>query len=319
MPIVTFVIAWSVLFCAFCFATGASDHREVVKLRLSAHSLISSQYLEAAAKVADRVYDFGKYRYVDVKEHRCAALAELLGIDDIYLEDAVQSDPGLQSRDALALLLFGISLRNYVSATNELMSATKFTQRYKWNLNCSGLYGSRTWFEIRKDEPYELSLSNDGASIVVVGDILPGMFERLKGISDAHPSAKSVELVSRGGAIGEAMKIGRFIRSNGMNTVVTNNCDSSCTLVMISGVNRVMKPPFYSLGFHRIAQFDKTVPDDHPDYEAIRRYANDMIGSGDDFVAAWQSGSRDAFHRPSLKTLCDMHVATSVSGVCGKK
>lgn len=79
-----------------------------------------------------------------------------------------------------------------------------------------------------------------------------------------------------------------------------------------------MQPPFYTLGFHRITQFDKTVPGNHRHYDAIRHYVSDMIGSGDDFVAAWKSGSGDAFDRRSMKSLCEMYVMTSVSGVCGK-
>ena len=99
--------------------------------------------------------------------------------------------------------------------------------------------------------------------------------------------------------------------------MMTDNCDSSCTLIMIGGVDRVIAPPFYSMGFHRITQFDKVVPDDDPDYGSVKGYAADMLGSGDEFVAAWKSGTGSELYRPSLKTLCEMGVATTIRGICG--
>lgn len=299
-----------------CISIARSFTLEVFKRKLSDYSELSNQYLKSAAEVVSPLHDAGKYRYVDIKEHRCAALAELLGIDDIYLKDTVQPDPGLDSRDALALTLYGMSLRNYVEVASASIKHSNFTQRYKWNLNCSGLYGSSKWFENKDNDPFEVTVAEDGDSIMLVGDILPGMYERVEVLIRTHPSVKSVQIASRGGALSEAMKLGRLIRSRGLRTIVADNCVSSCTLVMIAGAQRVIAPPFYTLGFHRITQFDKIVPDDHPDYDAVLKYAEDMIGSGDEFVAAWKSGAGTEFYRPSLRRLCEMKVATTIQGVC---
>lgn len=315
----SFFMVFTVIIGASVDIARASDDNDSMKRKLSVYPELSDQYLKAAAKAVTQVQDVGKYRYVDIKEHRCAALAELLGVGGIYLEDTVQPDPGLESRDAHALILYGMSLRNYISSATELMSETNFSHMYKWNLNCSGLYDSSKWFDTDEDGPYEVSVAEDGASIILVGDIVSGMYGRVEALLNTHSAIRSVQLASRGGALSEAMKIGRLIRSRALRTVATDACESSCTLVMIAGAERVIAPPFYSLGFHRITQFDKVVPDDHPDYDAVRKYAADMIGSGDEFVAAWKSGAGASFYRPSLRKLCEMKVATTIQGICGSQ
>jgi hypothetical protein len=305
------------IFGVFSSAASATEQNNITEQTLFVYSLRAVQYLKAAAIVSNRFPDTSKYQNVDFKEHRCATLAELLKIEDVVMDHVFQTDPGLDSHDAQALTLYGISLRNYVIVASALIDESNFTQKYKWNLNCSGLYGSSKWFETADDGPYELSVVDDGETIVLVGDILPEMYERLEAIINSHTAVKTVQLASRGGALSEAMKIGRLIRSRALRTIATDNCDSSCTLVLIAGTERVIAPPFYSLGFHRISQFDKVLPDDHPDYNAVRKYAADMIGSGDEFVAAWKSGTGTTLYRPSLKKLCEMKVATTIRGICG--
>lgn len=69
----------------------------------------------------------------------------------------------------------------------------------------------------------------------------------------------SVELSSRGGAVGEAIKIGHIVRSSGLSTVVNKAvCSSACVLILASGVERHVIYDAPRVGIHSF--YRETLP-----------------------------------------------------------
>ena len=281
---------------------------EDIRLKAVQYLDHSKTYLAAAEKIGDIADLIKRFEFVDYKEHVCNALGEVLGIGTSIAENSIQSDPGLDSSDATLLVLYAQSLHNYNLAAKTVIDFSEFSRRYRWNLYCADRYESSIVLPTEEFGDAELSVTEDGFVLELVGDIIPDLSNEVRAELDANKKINTVRLSSRGGSVEEAIKIGRLIRQRVLNAEISGDCDSSCSLVMIGGVRRTIPPPFYSLGFHRISLSGKTVPDDYVDYEAIRRYADEMIGAGDEIVAAWKLGDGSYFYRPSQVQLCDMRI-----------
>ena len=194
---------------------------------------LSARYDEAASRSSANSASYTHYTSVDVKEQHCSVLADLLGIGTDAIADALQIDPGLDSNDRDALRLYSLSLRNYALAASSLLQDDDFSWKYKWNLNCSGVYNSQKWFPLERYKPFSLSISEDGQTLRLVGDIRPGLLDSIGKRLAIHSSIRSVDLVSRGGSSSESMKIGRLLRRRGISTTIGGNCYSGCALIFL--------------------------------------------------------------------------------------
>ncbi len=281
-----------------------------VLLKASRLEVQSQKYLAAAEKIGDVSILIKRFEFVDYKEHVCNALGEVLRIGTNVAENSVQPDPGLDSSDASLLVLYAQSLHNYNLAAKTVIDFSEFSRRYRWNLYCADRYESSIVFPTDELGDAELSVTEDGFVLELVGDIIPNLSDEIRAELDANKKINTVRLASRGGSIEEAIKIGRLIRERTLNTVMSGDCDSSCSLVMIGGVRRTIPPPFYSVGFHRISISGETVADNYGDYEIIRQYADVMNVAGNMIVEAWKSGDGSYFYRPSQSKLCEMRIVT---------
>jgi hypothetical protein len=87
--------------------------------------------------------------------------------------------------------------------------------------------------------------------VLITGTINIADSDKFNNIASPRNKAVVVLLDSRGGFIGEAIKIGQLIRHRGWETAVQKYglCNSACTLIWISGAVRHLDNPA-RLGFH---------------------------------------------------------------------
>jgi hypothetical protein len=90
-------------------------------------------------------------------------------------------------------------------------------------------------------------------SHVEIGDEYQGIgyidARELRQILRDHPEITTLELNSDGGGIQAALEMAAVVADFGLNTVVTERCDSACTLVFLGGETRILERGG-RLGFH---------------------------------------------------------------------
>lgn len=104
------------------------------------------------------------------------------------------------------------------------------------------IFSGETWPKV--------SVSADGKTIYLVGDLNNGAYIRFARLLRASPDVERVHLSSKGGLILEGRMIGALIRKRGLSTYVEYVCASSCTLAFIAGQERTIAP-HARLGFHQ--------------------------------------------------------------------
>lgn len=97
---------------------------------------------------------------------------------------------------------------------------------------------------------YKLSLSDDGTTLRLNGDIAPGSTRIIGKLLDEEKSVRSLLLESTGGNIYEARGIARLVITHGLDTHIDGECSSACTVIFISGRSRTMADTA-RLGFHQ--------------------------------------------------------------------
>jgi hypothetical protein len=90
-------------------------------------------------------------------------------------------------------------------------------------------------------------------TVYLTGYIGPHLWLRLQPYIGAKGPAKRLVLTSRGGLIDEAMRVARTIEARGdFTTVARGECDSACTVVLMSGKARLADYDM-QIGFHAVA------------------------------------------------------------------
>jgi hypothetical protein len=89
----------------------------------------------------------------------------------------------------------------------------------------------------------------DRRVLIVTGEFTQGIAEAVEQSLAATRSVRIVVFESPGGDVDEAMRIGRDIKQNGLETGVATECSSACTYSFIAGRERILLPGA-QLGFH---------------------------------------------------------------------
>ena len=92
-------------------------------------------------------------------------------------------------------------------------------------------------------------LTSDRRVLIVTGEFTKGIAEAVEQSLATTSSVRIVVFESPGGDVEEAMRIGRYIEENGLETGVTTECSSACTYAFIAGRERILLPGA-QLGFH---------------------------------------------------------------------
>ena len=108
----------------------------------------------------------------------------------------------------------------------------------------------------------EISFPNLGLGLLASGGITTGDATKFKSILENYKEGelKFIALHSPGGFIEEALEIGKHIRGNNLNTVITNSatCLSACPYIFAGGVNRIKGLNSY-IGVHQTYYYEDTV------------------------------------------------------------
>ena len=296
---------------AAAFAQGISWQEAIEHVEASAEGYRQAA-IERGTSWAGTMY--AGYNY-DL--HRCAILGRML---DQYqwVADIEQFDyPPLDNRtDPHDLLVFSISLDNWVSAARWAVDASESERINRWNLDCVGAFGIPRLAFLESERP-EAAFERDGQWLRVYGDIEPGFFQRFQRALDANPDASIVVLGSGGGSVRDAILAGAEIRRRGLETTLHGNCYSACPLVFVGGVRRVLWASPHRLGFHQISIDRAAVDLDHPIYSVVARYLASM-GVEPVTVISWMfSASPAEMFEPEVGDLCRPGVATFVQRICG--
>lgn len=133
--------------------------------------------------------------------------------------------------------------------------------------------------------PHLSSPDGGHASLVLLGAIGPGAASRFDAATKALKPGDVVFVSSPGGLVGQAMGIGRTLRSRGLSVVVgqpngalrPGRCVSSCTFVLAAGVSRTVVPGSV-IGVHAISAVDGEGTAEGRDRveTTVARYLGDM-------------------------------------------
>lgn len=89
-----------------------------------------------------------------------------------------------------------------------------------------------------------------GDTITIRGPISLGTFSKFQEALAKTPNARRVELDSHGGRLKEASQIATLVERQQLDTKVVGQCESACTIVLLSGVKRFASPKS-QIGFHQ--------------------------------------------------------------------
>lgn len=251
--------------------------------------------------------------------HRCAILGRMLGQPGAIQHIENFDYPSLDSSsDAWDLLVFSLTLENWVAAARSSLKMSRDERVNTWNLDCVGEIGIATNLYIESGQS-NAKFKVSEQVLVVYGDIDAGFFEKFKTQLKANPHIEEVSLGSGGGSVRDALLAGFEIRRLGLITTLTGNCFSACPLVFMGGVSRILwanRP--YELGFHQIYTDDgNAISFDDPTYDLVRQYMTEM-GVNPQMVIPWMlSAGPSEMFEPYASDLCASRVSTFVQRICG--
>lgn len=125
----------------------------------------------------------------------------------------------------------------------------------------------------------EFTLLSGGRELSFRGGIKFGTAAELQQILKTAPDIRILHLTSEGGRILEATKLFRLVGEHGLDTYVSNECASACTLVFAAGKRRWLSDAA-KLGFHGAAFPGLT--------------EKELRGANEDWAAQYRQGGIDA-------------------------
>ncbi len=156
-----------------------------------------------------------------------------------------------------------------------------------------------------------LDMHLDDANLWLEGDILIGDEDRLQEQLETHQNIINVKLESRGGDVYTAIQIGRKLRRNKINTIVTGDCLSACTLIFIGGFQRLTEGG--TIGFHLVQDKEtgKIVGLEDGLYNRVTMYAWGMGVDPIRFVQWMTFASPEGIYFPDEAELCSANILNS--------
>lgn len=250
--------------------------------------------------------------------HRCAIIGRMLGQSDAIRHiETIDYPPINRSIDAFDLLIFSMTLENWVAAARSTVEMNRDERVNVWNLECVGEMRISANLFMKSAQP-NATFEINGRTLVVYGHIDVGFFDRLEIRLDSNPTIEEVALGSGGGSIRDALLAGYEIRRRGLSTTLNGNCFSACPLVFMGGLERILWASPHRLGFHQIYTDEGTaLSADDPVYGLIAQYMVTM-GVNPRVVIPWMLSARPSeMFEPDVSDLCSPGVSTFVQRVCG--
>ena len=169
-----------------------------------------------------------------------------------------------------------------------------------------------TWriaFQNDPDIPdYSIRVMRDGTEAEIIGGLKFGLADDFAKILGASPRVKVVHLDSVGGRLGEGEKLYELIRSRGLDTYVSSQCLSACTMAFAGGRERYLREGAV-LGFHKGAF--PGANDSGLDQLQTAIFAHAGFDAG--FIAKALSTPNSDMYQPESSVLLSAHVITAVT------
>ena len=125
------------LFCAPLTAHAVSWEKAILAVQEKA-----DRYQEYAVEVGGTSWAGTMYNGYKYDEHRCAILGRMLEMQSAIQHIEEFDYPPMDTRsDPHELLVFAISLRNWVGAAQWAVEASDSERKNVWNLDCVGNFG----------------------------------------------------------------------------------------------------------------------------------------------------------------------------------
>jgi hypothetical protein len=99
--------------------------------------------------------------------------------------------------------------------------------------------------------PYQLRLTVSRDEFELRGDIARGLADDLETQLTSHPEIRRIRLDSGGGLLDEAQDAAATIKAHHLDTAVSAECSSACTVIFVAGTRRTLEPQG-KLGFHAL-------------------------------------------------------------------
>ena len=151
----------------------------------------------------------------------------------------------------------------------------------------------------------------NGTEVEITGGFKYGLTDEFQKLLKASRQISVVHLDSLGGRIGEAEKLYKVIRENGLTTYVPSKCASACTLAFAGGKQRFIAPGAV-LGFHSPA-FPGMSKADLTDAVAEQTRLFTMAGFSYSFVTRALNTPNTDLWKPTVAELLAAKAITGVS------
>jgi hypothetical protein len=155
---------------------------------------------------------------------------------------------------------------------------------------------------------YTFRVLRDGQELEFAGGISFGAAKEFERFLDAMGGVRLIHLNSTGGRIREAQKMGDLIRSRKLGTYVSNECLSACTIIFLSGQERLVSADA-SIGFHQ-PYFPGLTADERRSTIAAEEARLRALGLSAEFAHKANQAPPDAMWFPSTSELIAEKVAT---------
>jgi uncharacterized membrane protein YhaH (DUF805 family) len=158
---------------------------------------------------------------------------------------------------------------------------------------------------------YAVSVLQDGKALSVVGGIKFGLAHDIEAALDGNPAVQTIYLQSPGGRLGAAEQVAQLITARGLNTYVSDHCESACTRIFVAGTKRLLQTGGH-LGFHS-GRTDADVPSMVLD-EINQSFAAKYVAAGVDaaFMRRAEAVLPADMWYPTDAELIAAHVVTAV-------
>lgn len=285
------------------------------------------EYLWSVARTIDDNNHVGTmYNEIGIPEARCFAAGTLLGLDTTVRHLDVEEEPDLVSNtleNGHALRVIGLTHGNSSGVAKAILDLERDEIVLIWNLDCVGFHEiPKSAYIVQEGKSSFYEVRNEGQVLMVRGDIEPGYADKIIEALEANPSVKVVGLGSGGGLVKEALRAGLYIRQNGYDTVLWNNCYSACPLVFMAGNQRQIWSPYPYLGFHQIyGQDGVAISFDDPAYRAVAQYLVRMnIEPRYVLSKMWSAPPHDMTNVFGYEPeLCDANITTWIQRGCSSR
>ena len=137
------------------------------------------------------------------------------------------------------------SLKHYLLLMCTLLFCLLQNTAYAQNKLVEGLSLNES-----QEKNFFLTYDKEYQQLQVNGSMEIGILPAFKKMLAKHPESTTVAFNSNGGNVYQARGLATVIVSNGLDTYVSEDCYSACTIAYVAGKNRTISPQA-KLGFHQ--------------------------------------------------------------------